>query len=50
VSIRSFWPPAEAAQVDYEMLRGQPLEHGRLPAGRPWQSAAIDSLHVEGAK
>jgi hypothetical protein len=33
VSIRSFWPPAEAAQVDYEMLRGQLLEHGGLPDG-----------------
>ena len=28
---RGFWPPAEAAQADYEMLRAHVLEHGRLP-------------------
>lgn len=33
MSVRSFWPPAEAAQVDYETLRGHVLEHGRLPDG-----------------
>jgi hypothetical protein len=33
VSTRVFWPPAEAAQADYEMLRACVLEGGRLPAG-----------------
>jgi hypothetical protein len=33
VTARSFWPPAEASQVDYETLRAQLLEHGRLPDG-----------------
>ena len=31
VSTRSFWPPVEAAQVDYETLRAHLLEHDRLP-------------------
>jgi len=33
VSARVFWPPAEAAQADYEMLRAHLLERGGLPAG-----------------
>jgi hypothetical protein len=33
VSARVFWPPAEAAQADYEMLRACLLEAGSLPAG-----------------
>jgi hypothetical protein len=33
VSARSFWPPAEAAQIDYETLRAQVCEHSVLPAG-----------------
>jgi hypothetical protein len=33
VTARSFWPPAEATQVDYETLRAHLLEHGRLPDG-----------------
>jgi hypothetical protein len=33
VSGRVFWPPGEAAQADYEMLRGCVLAGGRLPAG-----------------
>jgi len=33
VSARVFWPPAEAAQADYEMLRTCVLEAGSLPAG-----------------
>ena len=33
MSARSFWPPIEAAQVDYETLRTQALEPGRLPEG-----------------
>lgn len=33
MSARVFWPPAEAAQADYEMLRTCVLEAGRLPAG-----------------
>jgi hypothetical protein len=33
VSARVFWPPAEAAQADYEMLRARQLEDGSLPAG-----------------
>jgi len=33
VSTRSFWPPSEAAQVDYETLRAEMLEHERLPDG-----------------
>jgi hypothetical protein len=32
VSARSFWPPEEAAQVDYETLRAHTLEHCGLPA------------------
>ena len=31
MSARSFWPPAEAAQADYEMLRAHLLRHGMLP-------------------
>ena len=30
---RSFWPPAEAAQVDYETLREHVRERAVLPAG-----------------
>lgn len=33
MTTRSFWPPAEATQVDYEMLRAHLLDHGRLPGG-----------------
>lgn len=33
MSARVFWPPAEAAQADYEMLRSCVLEAGSLPAG-----------------
>jgi hypothetical protein len=33
VTGRLFWPSAEASQVDYETLRAQLLEHGRLPDG-----------------
>ena len=33
MSARSFWPPVQAAQVDYETLRAHVLEHSRLPAG-----------------
>ncbi len=33
MSARVFWPPAEAAQADYEMLRACLLEGGSLPAG-----------------
>ena len=33
MSARLFWPPAEAAQADYEMLRGCVLAGGCLPAG-----------------
>ena len=33
MSARVFWPPAEAAQADYEMLRTCVLEGGCLPAG-----------------
>jgi hypothetical protein len=31
VSARSFWPPVEAAQIDYEALRAHVLEHRELP-------------------
>jgi hypothetical protein len=31
VTTRSFWPPTEPAQIDYEALRGHVLDHGRLP-------------------
>ncbi|MGH3302845.1 MAG: hypothetical protein ACRDOK_14405 [Streptosporangiaceae bacterium] len=31
MSARSFWPPAEAAQDDYERLRAHLLGHGVLP-------------------
>jgi hypothetical protein len=33
VSARSFWPPVEAAQIDYETLRAHLLEQSRPPAG-----------------
>jgi hypothetical protein len=33
VSTRSFWPPIEAAQVDYETLRAHVCEHSGLPEG-----------------
>jgi len=33
VSTRSFWPPAEAAQADYERLRAHLPGHGALPGG-----------------
>jgi hypothetical protein len=33
VSARSFWPPIEAAQADYETLRGHVLEATGLPGG-----------------
>jgi hypothetical protein len=33
VSATSFWPPAEAAQFDYETLRDHLLEQGTLPGG-----------------
>jgi hypothetical protein len=33
VSTRSFWPPAEAAQIDYETLRAHVLERPGLPEG-----------------
>ena len=33
MSGRVFWPPAEAAQADYEMLRAHVLACGGLPAG-----------------
>ena len=33
MSARSFWPPAEAAQVDYETLRAHVFEHSGLPEG-----------------
>ena len=33
MTVRSFWPPAEASQVDYETLRAHLLEDGRLPDG-----------------
>jgi hypothetical protein len=35
VSARSFWPPIEAAQVDYETLRAQVLEPTGQPDGLP---------------
>jgi hypothetical protein len=33
VSVQSFWPPVEAAQVDYETLRAQVLEPSGPPQG-----------------
>ena len=36
MNARSFWPPVEAAQVDYETLRAQVLE----PCGAPQGLAA----------
>jgi len=42
VSTRVFWPPAEAAQADYEMLRACALEAGGLPA---CQAAARFARH-----
>ncbi len=31
MSARSFWPPVEAAQADYETLRAYVCEHSGLP-------------------
>jgi hypothetical protein len=31
VNARSFWPPVEPAQIDYETLRAHLLKHDRLP-------------------
>lgn len=31
MSARSFWPPVEPAQIDYEALRSHVLEHDGLP-------------------
>lgn len=31
MTARSFWPPSEAAQADYERLREHLLSHGVLP-------------------
>ncbi len=31
MSTRSFWPPTEAAQIDYETLRAHLLQTGQLP-------------------
>ena len=33
MSTRSFWPPCEAAQLDYEALRAHLLAHDKLPDG-----------------
>ena len=33
MSARSFWPPVQAAQVDYETLRTHALEQSGLPGG-----------------
>lgn len=33
MSARSFWPPIEAPQVDYETLRAHALEPGGQPQG-----------------
>ena len=33
MSTRSFWPPVEAAQVDYETLRAHVCEDSGLPQG-----------------
>ena len=33
MSARTFWPPGEAAQADYEMLRAHLLQAGVLPGG-----------------
>jgi hypothetical protein len=35
VNARVFWPPAEAAQADYERLRAHLLGHGVLPVDLP---------------
>lgn len=35
MSARSFWPPIQAAQVDYETLRAHALEPGGQPQGLP---------------
>ena len=33
MSARSFWPPVQAAQIDYETLRAHALEPTGLPVG-----------------
>ena len=35
MTARSFWPPGEAAQADYETLRAHVLEHAVLPDSLP---------------
>ncbi len=35
MSTRPFWPPAEAAQADYETLRAHLLSYGVLPMTWP---------------
>ena len=50
VSARSFWPPVEAAQVDYETLRAQVLEPCRAARGsgrgpvRPPRPGRVDRV------
>lgn len=31
MSDRSFWPPVDPAQIDYETLRAHVLDHDRMP-------------------
>jgi hypothetical protein len=31
VSVQSFWPPVDAAQIDYETLRAHVLNHAGMP-------------------
>lgn len=33
MSVQSFWPPSEAAQVDYEALRSHTLDDSEPPEG-----------------
>jgi hypothetical protein len=33
MTARSFWPPCEAAQIDYEALRAHVLDYDGLPEG-----------------
>ena len=44
MSTRSFWPPCEAAQLDYEALRAHLLAHDKLPDGL--SSARFKGLQI----
>ena len=44
MSARSFWPPVEAAQIDYETRRAHVLEHDRLPGDLAGDLATVGAF------